>query len=138
MHRSERIWRTGTKGLCRSGDWKAGRRGKQADLSKINFLTRNSSIYFKAMTEKFGPDVAHIGEIMIGMNPHSPLNLEGTTLLQAHRRAGTVHIAYGNSVDDFRRVKPGIHIDNLIIKPTITLDGNPILKNDRLLMLDEP
>ena len=95
-------------------------------------------LYFKAMIEKYGPDVAHIGEIMIGTNPFSPLNLEGTTHLQAHRRAGTVHIAYGNSVDDFRTVKPGIHIDNLIIKPTITLDGEPILRKGRLLMLDEP
>lgn len=94
--------------------------------------------YFKSLLERFGPDVAHIGEIMIGMNPKAPLNLEGTTHLQAHRRAGTVHIAYGNSVDDFRTVKPGIHIDNLIIKPTITLDGEPILKDGRLLMLDDP
>jgi leucyl aminopeptidase (aminopeptidase T) len=95
-------------------------------------------LYFKSLIEKFGQDVAHIGEIMIGMNPHSPLNLEGSTHLQAHRRAGTVHIAYGNSVDDFRTVKPGVHIDNLIIKPTITLDGEPILKEGRLLMLDDP
>jgi leucyl aminopeptidase (aminopeptidase T) len=94
--------------------------------------------YFKAMIDQFGPDVAHIGEIMIGMNPKAPLNLEGTTHLQAHRRGGTVHIAYGNSVDDFRTVKPGIHIDNLIIRPTITLDGKPILKDGRLLMLDDP
>ena len=94
--------------------------------------------YFKDLIARFGPDVAHIGEIMIGMNPHSPLNLEGTTHLQAHRRAGTVHIAFGNSVDDFRTVKPGVHIDNLIIRSTITLDGEPILKNGRLLMLDDP
>jgi 2,5-dihydroxypyridine 5,6-dioxygenase len=47
-------------------------------------------VYFQEMIKRFGPDVAHIGEIMIGLNPFSPLNLEGATHLQAHRRAGTV------------------------------------------------
>jgi len=99
---------------------------------------REQEEYLKDLVKRYGKDVLHIGEIMIGMNPHAPLNLEGTTHLQAHRRAGTVHIAFGNSVDDFRTVKPGVHIDNLIIRPTITLDEEPILKDGHLLMLDDP
>jgi len=94
--------------------------------------------YFNNLREVFGPDFAHIGEIMIGLNPFTSLDFSDSSHLQAHRRAGTVHVAFGNSVDDHRRVKPGIHVDNLIIKPTISIDDDICVDQGHLVMLDDP
>jgi leucyl aminopeptidase (aminopeptidase T) len=96
--------------------------------------------YFHCMVRRFGPDAAHIGEIMIGLNPKADVDvgLQDPSHLYAHRAAGTMHIAFGNSIDDFITVRPGIHLDNLIIKPTVTIDGAICVKNGRLVVLDDP
>ncbi|MBI2873843.1 MAG: hypothetical protein HYY09_02030, partial [Firmicutes bacterium] len=35
-------------------------------------------------------------------------------------------------------VDPGIHLDHLVIEPTITIDGEPCVEKGRLLALDDP
>jgi hypothetical protein len=35
-------------------------------------------------------------------------------------------------------VRPGIHLDNLIIKPTVFIDDQVCVKNGRLAVLDDP
>ena len=94
--------------------------------------------YFNRPKAVFGENIEHIGEIMIGLNPFTSLDFSDSSHLQAHRRAGTVHVAFGNSVDDHRTVVAGAHIDNLIIKPTIYIDDEICVDNGHLVMFDDP
>lgn len=96
--------------------------------------------FYENVRERFGKDAWHLGEIMIGLNPWVDIlqGLSDTSHLHAHRAAGTVHMALGNSVDDFRTVKPGIHLDNLIFKPTITIDDEICVDNGHIVLFDDP
>jgi leucyl aminopeptidase (aminopeptidase T) len=96
--------------------------------------------YFHNIVRRFGPDAAHIGEIMIGLNPKADVDvgLQDRSHLYAHRAAGTMHIAFGNSIDDFITVRPGIHLDSLIIRPTVFIDNKICVNNGRLAVLDDP
>ena len=96
--------------------------------------------YFHGIVRRFGRDAAHIGEIMIGLNPKADVDvgLQDPSHLYAHRAAGTMHIAFGNSIDDFITIRPGIHLDNLIIKPTVFIDDQVCVKNGRVAVLDDP
>lgn len=100
----------------------------------------NVVAFFEKIFKKFGPEAKHVGEIMIGLNPwvDTLAGLNAFQHLQAHRAAGTVHICFGNSVDDYRTVKPGIHLDQLIIKPTILIDDQVCVENGRLAIYDDP
>lgn len=96
--------------------------------------------FFERLFRQFGQEAKHIGEIMIGLNPWVDVlaGLNAFQHLLSHRAAGTVHICFGNSIDDFRTVKPGIHMDQLIIKPTILIDDTVCVENGRLAIYDDP
>ena len=94
--------------------------------------------FFEGIVQRFGPDAAHLSELMIGLNPKARLMLDDPTHIEAHRRAGCLHVAIGNSIDPEMRVFPGIHLDNLLIRPTIYIDEEPCVVDGRLLAYDRP
>jgi len=95
--------------------------------------------FFSRLPERFGPDALHIGEFMIGLNPKTRIYLDDGTHMEAHRHAGALHTAVGMSVDRDRTVNPGIHLDQLIIKPTIHIDDEICVEKGRLrVYYDDP
>ncbi|MCC7168149.1 MAG: hypothetical protein IT565_11330 [Rhodospirillales bacterium] len=90
--------------------------------------------FFKKLPEKYGPESHHIGEFMIGLNPKTRLYLDDGTHMEAHRHAGALHTAVGMSVDKHRSVNPGIHLDQLIIEPTIMIDNEVCVEKGKLMV----
>jgi leucyl aminopeptidase (aminopeptidase T) len=85
---------------------------------------------------EYATDVA---EIAWGTNPLQTLSL-GTDRnpIDAERHSGTVHVGIGPSPIFGSRTTSKLHLDGLVIRPSIYLDGEPIMEDGHLLVLDLP
>jgi leucyl aminopeptidase (aminopeptidase T) len=90
--------------------------------------------FFEGIFRQFGEDSRHLAEFMIGLNPKTRLNFDDPTHMEAHRHAGALHCGMGSSVDSKRSVKPGIHLDNWIEKPTVYIDDTLCVEKGKLLV----
>ena len=93
--------------------------------------------FYERILERFGPNAAHLAEFMIGLDPKARIYLDDPTHMEAHRHAGCLHCAIGQSVDAKRSVSPGIHLDNLIIEPTIKIDNQICVDKGKLMVYYE-
>lgn len=85
------------------------------------------------------PNADHLAEWMIGLNPKARIILdEDVTHVEAHRHAGSLHTAIGNSKVLGGNVYANVHLDNFIIAPTMTFDGTVLVDKGHLLVLDDP
>ncbi len=75
------------------------------------------------------PYAYHVAELGVGLNPKA--SLKGS-LLEDESVFGTVHIALGSNADFGGTIKAGLHIDNIIWKPSLELDGKVVLENGEL------
>ena len=74
-------------------------------------------------------DADNIGEIGIGLNPAARIADEIT---EAKKAFGTVHIALGDSANEYGGlVECEVHLDGLVMEPTIEFDGQPIVVGGR-------
>ncbi len=80
-------------------------------------------------------DADNIGEIGIGLNPAARIADEIT---EAKKALGTVHIALGDSANEYGGlVECEVHLDGLVMAPTIEFDGRPVVVDGRHVY-DEP
>ena len=77
------------------------------------------------------PEVYNIAQISFGLNPQCPM--EGV-MLHDEGVYGTAHIGIGTSVLLGGEVKTLTHFDALMWKPTLTLDGELVLRDGRWLL----
>jgi len=74
-------------------------------------------------------DADNIGEIGIGLNPAARIADEIT---EAKKAFGTVHIALGDSANEYGGlVESDVHLDGLVMAPTVEFDGRPIVVDGR-------
>jgi len=83
------------------------------------------------MLSKFGQKGRNIAEIGIGTN--DKVKLSGI-LLEDEKVLGTVHIALGNNISMGGNVNVPIHVDGVILKPTVYFDGRMIMQNGKMLI----
>ncbi len=70
-------------------------------------------------------DADNIGEIGIGLNPAARI---GDEITEAKKTFGTVHIALGDSANEYGGlVECDVHLDGLVMEPTIEFDGLPVV-----------
>jgi leucyl aminopeptidase (aminopeptidase T) len=70
-------------------------------------------------------DADNIGEIGIGLNPSARI---GDEITEAKKAYGTVHIALGDSANEYGGlVECDVHLDGLVMEPTIEFDGVPVV-----------
>lgn len=70
-------------------------------------------------------DADNIGEIGIGLNPAARIEDEIT---EAKKTFGTVHIALGDSANEYGGlVECEVHLDGLVMEPTVEFDGVPVV-----------
>ncbi len=70
-------------------------------------------------------DADNIGEIGIGLNPAARI---GDEITEAKKAFGTVHIALGDSANEYGGlVECDVHLDGLVMEPTIEFDGVPVV-----------
>lgn len=73
----------------------------------------------------------NIAEFAIGTNPKALLI---GNMAEDKKREGSVHIAIGDNHKLGGTVKSSIHLDGLMVKPTVKLDGKVIIREGRLLI----
>ncbi len=83
------------------------------------------------MLSNFGKKGRNIAEIGIGTNDSAKLS---GLLLEDEKVKGTVHIALGDNKSMGGKVNVPIHVDGVILKPTVFFDGKIIMKNGKLLV----
>ncbi len=83
------------------------------------------------MLSPFGKKGRNIAEIGIGTN--DSVKLSGM-LLEDEKKLGTVHIALGDNKSMGGKINVPIHVDGVILKPTVYFDGKMIMKNGKLLV----
>lgn len=79
----------------------------------------------------YSPKARSIAELGVGTNDAARLCWES---LEDEKVAGTVHIALGNNVSFGGNNNVPIHIDGVVHKPTLEIDGRIIVKNGKLVL----
>ncbi len=87
---------------------------------------------FRKILEKVGKKEAYnIAELGIGCNPAAKVV---GNILEDEKIYGTVHIALGDNSTFGGTVVAGIHLDGIIMKPTLIVDGKKIIENGKWLI----
>lgn len=97
-------------------------RVKKGEATKI--LGEHSGKLIK-MLDKVGRRAYNLAEFGIGTNPKARL-IGG--VLEDEKVLGTCHIALGDNSTFGGRVRAGIHVDGIFLKPTVKLDGKIIME----------
>jgi len=83
-----------------------------------------------AMIDKVGKEARNIAEFGIGTNDSAKLS---GILLEDEKVMGTIHIALGNNITMGGSVNVPLHVDGVIKKPTVWLDGKLLMDKGKLL-----
>ncbi len=79
------------------------------------------------VAKKYARNARSIGELGIGLNPKA--RIVGL-MLEDEKVLGTIHLAIGS---DYDRVNPAlIHLDGLVMQPTVEVDGKVIMEDGEL------
>jgi aminopeptidase len=78
-----------------------------------------------------GKDARNIAEFGIGTNDSAKLS---GVLLEDEKVMGTIHIALGNNVSMGGSVNVPIHLDGVVKKPTVWMDGKLLMKDGKFLV----
>lgn len=85
----------------------------------------------KEITAKFGQDGRNIAELGIGTNDKATIT---GLVLEDEKVMGTVHIAIGDNASMGGKVSVPSHLDLVIKKPTLYLDGKEIIRDGEHLI----
>lgn len=87
---------------------------------------------FESVLQNATGDRYRIGELGIGLNPEVTKAV-GYTLTD-EKMIGTVHLAFGENRSYGGKNESDLHWDVLIMEPTLTVDGDPLMDQGRLLL----
>jgi len=85
------------------------------------------------VVEEVGRNARNIAEIGIGTNPKAQII---GNILEDEKVFGTVHIAIGNNLSFGGNVDVPLHLDGIILKPTLEVDEKVIIKNGKWTFLE--
>ncbi len=83
------------------------------------------------LLSKYGSEARNLGEFGIGTNPGARVS---GVILEDEKVLGTVHIALGSNFDFGGRVRAPVHLDGIIMRPNVYVDGRLIMKEGVLLL----
>jgi leucyl aminopeptidase (aminopeptidase T) len=78
-----------------------------------------------------GPDGTRVAEMGVGTNEKATLTGE---LLEDEKILGTVHVAFGASAGIGGEIQVPVHLDCVVMKPTVTVDGQEVVREGELLV----
>jgi aminopeptidase len=81
---------------------------------------------FSAMLDKAGPAARNVAELGVGTNDRAILTGK---ILEDEKILGTVHVAFGNNASMGGTVDIPFHVDGIVLHPTLTLDGEVLLRD---------
>lgn len=84
-----------------------------------------------ALLGAHGADGANVAELGIGANEKAILT---GNILEDEKILGTAHVAFGASAAIGGTVQVSIHLDCVVLKPTVEIDGEAIVRGGELLL----
>ena len=110
------------------GKWVGGVRFDFKDGALTNYQARLNASVFKAGYEKATGDKSKVALVGIGLNPKAK-----TGFLQDSIAEGAVTVAIGGNDDVGGSNKTDYYYPGVLTKATLTVDGNVIVKNGKLV-----
>jgi leucyl aminopeptidase (aminopeptidase T) len=86
---------------------------------------------FMDLLTAHGDDGTNVAELGIGTNEKAILT---GNILEDEKILGTAHVAFGASAAIGGNVQVPVHLDCVVMKPTVELDGEPIVREGELLL----
>jgi leucyl aminopeptidase (aminopeptidase T) len=86
---------------------------------------------FMELLTAHGEDGTNVAELGIGTNEKAILT---GNILEDEKILGTCHVAFGASAAIGGTVQVPVHLDAVVMKPTVELDGEPIVREGELLV----
>ncbi|HZA58634.1 MAG TPA: hypothetical protein VE523_05550 [Solirubrobacterales bacterium] len=86
---------------------------------------------FMELLTAHGEDGTNVAELGIGTNEKAILT---GNILEDEKILGTVHVAFGASAGIGGNVQVPVHLDCVVMKPTISLDGEELVREGELLV----
>lgn len=87
------------------------------------------SAELRALLEPYGREAFAVAELGIGTNEAARLS---GNLLEDEKIMGTIHIALGDNHSFGGSIRVPSHIDGVVLRPTLTVDGEPVVEEGRL------
>jgi len=78
-----------------------------------------------------GPDGTNVAELGIGTNEKA---IPSGEVLEDEKLLGTVHVAFGASAAIGGTVQVPVHLDCVVMKPDVTVDGEPVVRDGTLVV----
>jgi leucyl aminopeptidase (aminopeptidase T) len=78
-----------------------------------------------------GPDGTNVAELGIGTNEEAILT---GNILEDEKILGTAHVAFGASAGIGGAVQVPVHLDCVVLEPTVEVDGEPLVRDGELLV----
>lgn len=97
----------------------------------VEFLGGEEAKRLEKILKPYGTPGRNIAEFGIGTNYKAKLT---GLILEDEKVMGTIHIAFGTNASFGGKVEAGIHLDGLINKPTVEIDGKIIMKDGKFLI----
>lgn len=89
----------------------------------------DSASRLAAALDAHGPLARSVAELGVGTNDRAEITGH---VLEDEKVAGTVHVAFGNNVGMGGTVDVPIHLDGVLRRPTLALDGEVVVESGRL------
>jgi leucyl aminopeptidase (aminopeptidase T) len=86
---------------------------------------------FMELLTEHGEEGTNTAELGVGTNERAILTGE---ILEDEKIAGTIHVAFGASAGIGGTVQVPVHLDCIVMKPTLELDGEAIVRDGELLI----
>ena len=86
---------------------------------------------FMELLTAHGEDGTNLAELGIGTNEKAILT---GNILEDEKILGTAHVAFGASAAIGGNVQVPVHLDCVVMKPSVTLDGEPLVRDGELLV----
>ncbi len=84
-----------------------------------------------ALLQPHGSDGTNVAELGIGTNEKATLT---GNLLEDEKILGTAHLAFGANASMGGTVQVPVHIDCVVLRPEVSIDGEPLLRDGELLV----
>jgi leucyl aminopeptidase (aminopeptidase T) len=78
-----------------------------------------------------GEDGTNVAELGIGTNEEAILT---GNILEDEKILGTAHVAFGASAAIGGTIQVPVHLDVVVLKPSVSIDGQPLLRDGELLV----
>jgi len=91
---------------------------------KKGLLIKSNPEKFKKQLDKYGKNSDNLAEFGIGLNPKACVT---GNVLEDEKACGTCHFAFGTNTSFGGKVQAPVHIDAVLYKPEIYLDGSRLI-----------